>query len=132
MRRTFAGAIAGLVALGAAGMVAAAPPDAETFEIDCDGTTYEIWTNGVGDFTPGHIVGSPGVLIPYYFHDVGTFTPPGGGDPESFDETIEKGNGNAMKHRELTVCTLEFSFEDPESGASGEGTSETGVVVRGR
>jgi hypothetical protein len=115
MRRTFAGAIAGLVALGSAGMVAAAPPDAETFEIDCDGTTYEIWTNGVGDFTPGHIVGSPG-----------------GGDPESFDETIEKGNGNAMKHRELTVCTLEFSFEDPESGASGEGTSETGVVVRGR
>ena len=130
MRKTIAGAVAGLVALGSAGMAIAAPPDAETFELECDnGETYEIWTNGRGDFTPGHIVGSPGVLIPYYFHDVGTFTPPGG-DPEPFNERMEKGNGNAMKHRELTVCTLEFSFSDP-SGASGEGTSEVGAVVRG-
>ncbi len=132
MLKPFAAAAAGLMALGTLGVALAAPPDAETFIVDCGAESYEVWTNGSGDFTPGHIVGGRGVLVPYYFRDSGTYTPPGPGTPETFDETLEKGNGNAAKNKDLTVCTTEFAFEDPETGEAFAGTSEVGAVVRGR
>ena len=129
LNRTLAGAVAGLAGLGVA-TAFAAPPDAETLTLTCGDSTYEVWVNGVGDWTPGHVVGG-GTLIPYYFDDSGTYTPPGGGAPEPFADFSSKGNGNASKSRDLTPCSLDYSFFDPETGEAFEGTSEVGVVLRG-
>jgi hypothetical protein len=53
-----------LLLAGASG-AAGAPPDAETITVHCDnGEHYEIQTNGMGSFTPGHIVGSTDVIVP--------------------------------------------------------------------
>lgn len=114
-KRFIAAASAGTIALSVAGNAAAAPPQAEEFDLECDnGEAYTVWANGNGDFTPGHIIGSPGVLVPLSFEF--TFTPAGGGDPEM--ESLAKGNGNAMSGKELVTCTFGFSGPDGDLSAT--------------
>lgn len=119
MAKGFIGVAAGgAIAFGLITHAAAQPPQAEEIELSCDnGNTYTIWTNGHGAWTPGHIVGDSGVLIPLSFEF--TFTPEVG-DPET--ETVAKGNGSAAQgNKELVTC--EFGETIP-----GEGTFD-GVVV---
>ena len=71
MRSTIATITAALLLTGA-GAAVAAPPSAEVLDLTCDnGHAYSIWTNGNGAFTPGHLVGEPGVLMPIAFLEGG-------------------------------------------------------------
>lgn len=118
-------ALAGVLIAAAAPVAAAAPPERETFTLVCDnGQAYEVVVSGGGEFTPGRIVSTTGVVIPIGFGDfffraelpdgtVITETEPGG---------VGKGGGNveARSPRTRTTCTFEDTFvleeEDPEFG----------------
>jgi hypothetical protein len=119
--RTITCRIAGILTicvLGAAlagGSAAAAPvnaPNATTVPLDCGAAgTFEVVVNGNGAFSPGHIVGDGGVLVPVAFGD------------ETFTLTDTEGNvlveetepahakGRAAPKRTLIECTYSFSFE---------------------
>jgi hypothetical protein len=98
-------------------------PNSEIIELTCTGGisgTFEIVTNGNGMWTPGHVIGSNQMLIPYSFEFTETFTPTGGGDPEVFTESIAK---KAPRNGRLAECTFGETITIPE------GTIEfTGVV----
>lgn len=125
MRTTIATAAATLLLLGGAGAATAAPPNAEYLDLDCDnGQSYTIWTSGNGPFTPGHLVGEPGVLLPLAFLGGGAVavTPEGDIVEIEFGAADYKGNGAVAGHnpRPQTTCAYETTFtlpsEDPETG----------------
>lgn len=118
--------VAAVALLGGVSTVSADPvnaKNAEIIEITCDNGitgTLQIVTNGNGDWTPGHVIGSNQVLIPYAFEFTATFTPSDGGDPVVETESIAK---NAPQNGRLAECTFSDTFSIPE------GTIEfTGVV----
>ena len=124
MRSTIATITAALLLTGA-GAAVAAPPSAEVLDLTCDnGHAYSIWTNGNGAFTPGHLVGEPGVLMPIAFLEGGATAVTPGGETFHFvfDEVDYKGNGAVAEHnpRPQVTCTYETTFtlpsEDPETG----------------
>ena len=119
-------AVAAAALLGGVRTVSADPvnaKNAQTIEVTCDNGisgTFEVVTNGNGMWTPGHVIGSNQMLIPYSFEFTETFTPTGGGDPEVFTESIAK---NAPRNGRLAECTFGETITIPE------GTIEfTGVV----
>src|SRR5215213_10957211 len=102
MRRaiTVACASAAFVVVGSVATAAAAPPEQEVIPLVCDnGNTYEAVVNGNGEFTPGRLVGSTGVLIPTSFGEV-TFSAvlPGGEVKEMTEPGSEKGGGSVSAH----------------------------------
>jgi hypothetical protein len=82
----------------------------EVLSLACEDLgTIEIATNGNGEWTPGHIIGSNQVLVPYAFHF--EFTPPGG--PTESEDISKKTPKNAT----LDICT--FGGESPDGTFSG-------------
>ena len=121
---TVTGAAAAIVVVGGASAATAAPGD--LIPLTCDnGQHYTVQVNGNGEFTPGRIVGSTGVLVPsvigpLHFHGVG----PNG--QVVFDETepaAVKGNGGTGRQPTVT-CTFSVTMVE-------EGTTVTfsGIVT---
>jgi hypothetical protein len=85
-----------------AGTAGADPVNAkkgESLVLECDALgTIEIATNGNGQWTPGHVIGSTQMLIPYAFHF--EFTSPDG-DTQSDDVAKSE-----PRNRPLDRCTF--------------------------
>ncbi|MFB9730921.1 hypothetical protein [Ornithinimicrobium kibberense] len=110
MRRTLATGAAGLLLLVGAAPGSAAPPHGELMTVHCDdGSTHQIWTSGNGSFTPGHLVGSTGVLVPISFSMTITATPPGE-EPVLVEEGKDlKGGGAVLGHNPRPQVTCSFT-----------------------
>jgi hypothetical protein len=76
----------------------------------CDnGQSYQVVTNGNGEFTPAHVLGSTSMFIPEAFNLTFEFTPTGG-PTESETDTSAKRN----VHGHVTTCSIDFRQEVPE------------------
>ncbi len=107
--------------LVAAALPAGADPQAETFELECDGVPSGTITanSGLGLWTPGFAVDGTGVYIPYQLEYTATFYPEGG---EPFvigpDVFVKKAPKNTKSHLH-GVCTFggeEQLVDDPDFG----------------
>jgi hypothetical protein len=108
--RTIGAALA-IVALGGAlaEPAGADPKKGEILEIACDTLgTLEVVVFSNGPTSPGLVVGSTQVGIPYKLHIEGTFTPIEG-EPESFVDDIDK---PAPRHGRLDHCTFHQEGSD--------------------
>ncbi|MEJ7584942.1 MAG: hypothetical protein WKF43_12880, partial [Acidimicrobiales bacterium] len=90
------------------GAAAADPVNAKNaffVELECEnGQTHEVVVNGNGDYTPAHILGSTGVLVPFAFGEfTGTVTFPDG-TTETFTEPGSS-KAAASRQRGLVNCT---------------------------
>jgi hypothetical protein len=81
-----------------------------TLNAVCNGTPYQVVTNGNGEFTPAHVIGSTQTFVPYAFDLTFTFTPPGG-PTQTNPDTSAKGG----PHKGAMTCTIPFqSFSGPQ------------------
>ena len=95
----------GIAALGVgmASPAGADPRKGEVVALDCDNLgALEVVVFSNGPASPGLVVGSNQVLIPYRLHIEGTFTPVGG-EPESFVDEFEK---PGPRNGRLDHCTF--------------------------
>jgi hypothetical protein len=119
-------AVAVVVLLGGVRTASADPVNAkkaEILEVTCTGGvtgTFDVVSNGNSIWTPGHVIGSNQVLVPYAFEFTFTFTPSDGGDPIVETESFAK---KGPRNGRLAECT--FS----ETETSPEGTAELIGVV---
>jgi hypothetical protein len=99
--------------VGGAATAAAAPPEQEVIPLLCDdGNTYDVVVSGNGQFTPGRLVGSNGVLVPTAFGET-TFraVTPSGEVVEETEPASAKGGGNVTERnpRPTVTCTFELT-----------------------
>lgn len=110
--RLYKAAFAALGIAGLSGVLAApagADPKSDVLEIDCDALgTLEVVVFSNGPASPGLVVGSNQVVIPYKLHLEGTFTPVVG-EPESFVEEFER---PAPRNGRLDHCTFHDEGSD--------------------
>jgi hypothetical protein len=95
----------GIAALsaGLAAPAGADPKNGEVIEINCDNLgSLEVVVFSNGPASPGLVVDSNQVGIPYKLHVEGTFTPTGG-EPESFVDEFEK---PGPRNGRLDHCTF--------------------------
>jgi hypothetical protein len=97
-------------------------PQAFIIPATCDGQAVEFVVVGQGTFSPGHVVGSTAVFLPYAIDITFTFTPEGGGDPEVEREQETK----PAPGRDLVTCEINFGETFP-----GEGTFTAVGTVTG-
>ena len=86
----------------------------------CDGQQVQVITNGNGEFTPGHVVGSTSNFLPTAFDLTFSFTPTGG-TTESNTDTSAKHNQKASS----VTCSVPLAlntFTSPEGTFSLSGT----------
>ena len=128
MKRGFV--LLGICALLIAALAPSAAADpthakgATQLELVCNGTPYQVVVNGNGNFTPAHIIGSTGVVVPYSLDITFTFTPPGG-PTETETQTASKGG----PHQGAVDCTIPFqSFSGPQGTFTIQGTA-TGFLT---
>ena len=104
LSKTLAGALlAAGISVSFATAAHAAPRNGDVLEVQCDKLgTLEVVTFSNGPSSPGLVVGSHQVGIPYKLHIEGTFTPTEG-EPESFVEDFEH---PAPRNGRLDHCTF--------------------------
>ncbi len=102
--------------------------------VTCGTATYMIVINGQGQFTPGHIIGTTGNLIPQAFVFNITISDAQGNVIDSDTETVAKGGQRRGLQDDLTTCTFRQSFSDPETGMTFTvvGTVTGFITPRGR
>jgi hypothetical protein len=120
MKAVTAAGVAVLAALVIAATAAADPVQAKNALVlsgSCDGTPVQLVTNGNGEWTPAHILGSTAVLIPEAFDT--TFT-------STFDgiTNVETDTSSKALHGNIVECTLPlelntFTFPDGSFSISG-------------
>jgi hypothetical protein len=101
----------GIAALGVAqaAPVAADPKGGEVIELECDALgTLEVVVFSNGPASPGLVVSSNQVVIPYALHLEGTFTPIEG-EPESFVEDFTR---PAPRNGRTDHCTFHQEGSD--------------------
>jgi hypothetical protein len=126
-RSVLVGLAATALTLVTAGPAAADPVNhGEIFTLQCNNGvgTLQVAANGNGDWTPGHVIGTTQILLPYEFHITGTFTPTGG-TAQTFTDDLAKRTPN---HGLLTTCTFSDSGTDPSGTFSFTGTVKARVV----
>ena len=123
-------ALLGICALSLAALAPSAVADpiqaksATQLQVVCNGTPYQVVVNGNGKFTPAHLIGSTGVVVPYSLDITFTFTPPGG-PTETQTQTASKGG----PHKGAADCTIPFqSFSGPQGTFTIQGTA-TGFLT---
>jgi hypothetical protein len=85
-------------------------PNAVTFPITCDGTTYTVvGVPGHGQWTPALVTTSNVVLIPFSFDITITNLTTG----ETFHQTVSK---EAVNHAANATCSFATTFTDPQTG----------------
>ena len=84
----------------------------------CGTQTLTVVTNGNGDFTPAHVIGSTSVFIPTAFNLTLTFTPTGGTTMTDHNTAAK-----AAHVRNTMTCTIPLqSFPSPQGVFTIEGT----------
>ena len=145
MRKLIAGAAVAAMAVGwAAGTAGADPVNApraqDPFTVTCGNRSYEVVTNGNGEFTPAHDINGTSMLIPVNFGPfTGTIRDADGNEVDSFTEEGTTKRHAAKNSKDLVECTFSFSEvsdgSDPEFPAgytfTGEGTV-TGRITPAR
>ncbi len=127
-----------MLATAAVGTVGADPvnaKNAQLIEVVCGGQTLTVVVNGRGQFTPGHIIGSTGNLIPQAFTFTVTATDAMTGEVLfSGTDTVAKGGQRQGLQDRLTTCTFSQTFTDPETGVTFtvSGTVTAFITPRGR
>jgi hypothetical protein len=102
-RAVFAALGIAALSAGLAAPAGADPKKGEVIELNCDNLgTLEVVIFSNGPASPGLVVDSNQVGIPYKLHVEGTFTPPGG-EPESFVDAFEK---PGPRNGRLDHCTF--------------------------
>ena len=133
MRRLVAMSALALVLAGTMVGTAGADPDnaknAFFVTATCEnGVTYEVVTNGNGDFTAAHDLNSTTTLIPFAFGEF-TFTVT---DPQGnvVDSGSEPGaTKRAAAQHDLVACPFTFSETDPDGFTfAGSGTAFVKIV----
>ncbi len=122
MRRLLLPVVLVVLSLFLVAIPAGADPQAETFDLECDGDVPDgaITANsGLGLWTPGFAVDGPGVYIPYQLEFAATFYPDGG-DPFVVgpDVFVRRAPMNTKSHLH-GVCTFEGEqqlVDDPDFG----------------
>lgn len=124
-RTVLVSTVAGVLIAAGAPLAAAAPPEQEVIPLVCDnGEAYDVVVTGNGEFTPGRITSSTGVVIPIAFGDFFFRAV----DPETGELLVEgsfpggegKGKGNVQQRnpRPTTTCSFEqtevLEEEDPD------------------
>jgi hypothetical protein len=107
-----ASALACAALTATAGAAPVKSPQAFVLPATCDGQEVEFAVVGEGTFSPGHVVGSTSVFLPYSFDLTFTFTPEGGGDPEVETEQETK----PAPGTDLVTCDINFSESVPGEG----------------
>lgn len=115
MKQRLAAALAvtlGLVGLLSAAAGAAGPP-VDRFDgiyVTCDGLgeVFVVTLPGLGDLTPGFVLDSNTVLVPYEFHNRFTFTPIGGEPQTETDHIVKRAPNRATLDR----CVGRGEFSD--------------------
>jgi hypothetical protein len=123
--------VAFVVAFALAATASADPVNAKNVTVltgICAGQTVQIVTNGNGEFTPGHILGSTAVLVPAAFDLAFTFTPADGspGDTETDTSSHSNIHGNVIE------CSLPIElnmFTSPDGTFSVSGIVWARVVA---
>ena len=122
-RSVLVGLAATALTFGSAVPAAADPVKrGEIFTLMCNNGvgTVQVAVNGNGDWTPGHVIGTTQILLPYQLRISGSFTPPGG-PAQTFTENLTRRTPNRGL---LTTCTF------TDSGTEDGGTfSITGTVM---
>jgi hypothetical protein len=129
MRRLLVIAAFGVLAAAALATTAGADPvnakNSFTVDATCPGSPpLTVVTNGNGEFTPAHVLGSTSVFIPTAFDTTFTFTPIG--QPT---ETDHDTSAKAAPIANTITCTIPFqSFPSPFGTFTIEG-SVTGFMT---
>lgn len=118
LKRLCTALFSGVLAIAAFAPGATADPQkGELIPLTCDGQSLEVFVNGNGAFTPGHVVGDTSVFVVQSIDATFQFTPPGGPtETESF--TQSKHN----PHGDLVTCSFDFSETAPEGTFRAFGT----------
>ena len=84
----------------------------EVLPIECDGGlgSLTVAVNGNGDFTPGHVITSTQVGVPYAFRFEVSFTPTGGETQTEVEALAKRGPRNGR----LAVCTFHQEEQSEE------------------
>lgn len=117
-------AVVAVVLAGTSAAAADPVKHGEVLTLTCNNGlgTLQVAVNGNGAWTPGHVIGTTQILLPYELHITGSFTPPGGPAETFTDDLIRR----APNHGRLTTCT----FSD--SGTEGGGTFAIAGTVKAR
>src|SRR4051794_31874036 len=116
MKRWFTAAVVASVAfVGGAHAAGADPvnaPKGDIVPLECDGGIGSILVsvNGNGDYTPGHVITSTQVGIPYAFHFESSFTPTGGETVTEVDDIAK----HAPRNGRLATCTFHQEEQSDE------------------
>ncbi|MEA3054930.1 MAG: hypothetical protein QOD30_362 [Actinomycetota bacterium] len=106
-----------------AGPVAAAGGGGEHIALACGQTTYDVVTNGNGDWTPARDSNSTLVFHPTAFGEFhGTFTPSDGSPAQDVtDPPFERKNAPSNGHP-TDSCTYHIDFSDDSGTFVGDGS----------
>jgi len=113
--------------LGVFGQAASADPgnakSSAVITANCGGPNLMVITNGNGDFTPAHVIGSTSVFVPTAFDLTFTFTPTGG-SPQVDTQTTTK----AHQPSNAVTCAIPAALN---TFPSPEGTFVISGTVKG-
>jgi len=115
-------------AVGTVGADPVNPKNAAVIPIMCGTSTLTVAVNGRGDFTPGHIIGTTGNIIPQAF----TFIISGEDGRVIATETITKGGQRRGLRDSLTTCTFSQTFTEAGMTFTVDGTVTAFITPRGR
>ena len=124
-----------LLVSAAVGTVGADPvkaKNAQLIEVTCGGQTFTVVVNGRGQFTPGHIIGSTGNLIPQSFTFTVIATNARGEVLFSGTATVAKGGQRRGLQDRLITCTFGQTFTEDGITFAVSGTVTGFITPRGR
>ena len=136
-RSVFVGSLAAGLALPLGAVASAAQPQGDTFTLTCGSTSYQVWSNGNGEWTPAHDTASGRVFVPHAFDGFhGELRDTQGVLVFEFDEPAStQGSG---KQKNDISCTYSFrgvsDGSDPEipAGYTFSGTGGVTGQIAGR
>ena len=113
------------VAVGLVMVTAGAASAASSSQITlkCGNTTYQVTTNGNGDWTPARDTGSNLVFHPTAFGEfTGMFRPADGGKPERFTDPARVFKAQPANGHDTFDCTFTFTQTDDSGTFTGKGS----------
>lgn len=114
---TVAGLSAGLAVPGL-GTAWAQPSKAETFQLTCGDTTYTVWGNGQGEWTPVHDTSGHITFVPHQFINFsGTVYDLQGNVYQEFSDEFVQTQGSGKQKNDVR-CT--YTFDDVSDGTDPE------------
>ena len=112
LRRISLALLLSAVAIGALAAAASADPvnakNALVLPATCGSQTVQVAVNGMGEFSPAHVIGSTSVFVPQAFNTTFEFTPTGGTTQSETDTTAHHNT-----HGQLRTCAIDFTQTNP-------------------